>query len=404
MTNVTTIETSVAGQAGTRRDSLHQDSVHQDIARKRIVILALALFGLLIAGGLAINNLAIQGHAAYNTSNLGLFWGFPIVVYDYFLLTSTGLAMIGALGILFGGAGLRPIVRRAVWLALAGLLGGVAVLMLELGHPLRALWAIPFSFAFSSPLYWKVMCVSFYVLSLLFLLVRTMKPDWDPRDLRLNAMITLALALGVTAIAGVVYGSQSFRPFWASGDIPVAFIFESLVGGLAFVFFFTYLAYAFNPAAVPAGVKRLFDERLSHFLALAIFIHLLFVLARMSSGVYGHVEGLQVWQRVATSPLFFVEILVGLLLPLVLMLTPGTRTRAWAQILAAFLVMNALLISRYEYIIGGQLVPLFKGAWAPEFLNYAPSATEWLLLLIAIFLSNAVNAFGELKLGLGREG
>ncbi|MCK7578172.1 MAG: polysulfide reductase NrfD [Chromatiales bacterium] len=396
MTNVTTIETveTVAGR----------DSPHPDIARKQVGILALALFGLLIAGGLVINNLATQGHAAYNTNNLGLFWGFPIVVYDYFLLTSTGLAMIGALGILFGGAGLRPIVRRAVWLALAGLLGGVAVLMLELGHPLRALWTIPFSFAFSSPLYWKVMCVSFYVLSLLFLLVRTMKPNWEAQALRLNAMITLALALGVTAIAGVVYGSQSFRPFWASGDIPVAFIFESLVGGLAFVFFFTYLAYAFNPAAVPAGVKRLFDERLSHLLALTIFIHLLFVLARMSSGVYGNVEGLQVWQRVATSPLFFVEILVGLLLPLVLMLTPGTRTRAWAQILAAFLVMNALLISRYEYIIGGQLVPLFKGAWAPEFLDYAPSATEWLLLLIAIFLSNAVNAFGELKLGLGREG
>jgi Ni/Fe-hydrogenase subunit HybB-like protein len=404
MTNVTIIDTASPAADSTHCEKPHRDSDHQDIARKQIIILAVALVGLLIAGGLVINNLATQGHAAYNTSNLGMFWGFPIVIYDYFLLTSTGLAMIGALGILFGDVGLRPIVRRAVWLALAGLLGGVAVLMLELGHPLRALWAIPFSFAFSSPLYWKVMCVSFYVLSLLFLLVRTMKPDWDPRDLRLNAMITLALALGVTAIAGVVYGSQSFRPFWASGDIPVAFIFESLVGGLAFVFFFTYLAYAFNPAAVPAGVKRLFDERLSHFLALAIFIHLLFVLARMSSGVYGHVEGLQVWQRVATSPLFFVEILVGLLLPLVLMLTPGTRTRAWAQILAAFLVMNALLISRYEYIIGGQLVPLFKGAWAPEFLDYAPSATEWLLLLIAIFLSNAVNAFGELKLGLGREG
>lgn len=374
------------------------------VAGKQIGILALALIGLLIAGGLAINNLAAEGHAAYNTSNLGLFWGFPIVVYDYFLLTSTGLAMVGALGILFGGERFRPIVRRAVWLALAGLIGGVAVLMLELGHPLRALWAIPLSFAFSSPLYWKVMCVSFYVLSLLSLLVRTMKPDWDPQALRLNAMITLALALGVTAIAGVVYGSQSFRPFWASGDIPVAFIFESLVGGLAFVFFFTYLAYAFNPAAVPEGVKRLFDERLNQLLALTIFIHLLFVLARMSSGVYGNAEGLQVWNKVATSPLFFVEVLVGLLLPLVLMLNPATRTRAWAQILASLLVMNALLLSRYEYIIGGQLVPMFKGAWAPELLNYAPSATEWLLLLVAIFLSNAVNAFGEVTLRLGREG
>jgi hypothetical protein len=67
------------------------------------------------------------------------------------------------------------------------------------------------------------------------------------------------------------------------------------------------------------------------------------------------------------------------------------------------MVMNALLISRYEYIIGGQLVPLFKGSWAPELLSYVPSPTEWLLLLVAVFLSNAVNAFGEVTLRLGRE-
>lgn len=368
---------------------------NKEIAGKQLGIMLLALIGLGIAGGIAVNNLMAEGHAVYNTNNLGLFWGFPIVVYDYFLLTSTGLAMVASMALIFGGEDYRPIIRRALWLALAGLIGGVAVLMMELGHPLRALWAIPFSFAFSSPLYWKVMAVSFYVLSLLILQLRMLKADWRMQDLRINAMVTLVLALGVTAIAGVVYGSQSFRPFWASGDIPVAFIFESLLGGLAFVFFFTYLAYAFNPAAVPESVKRLFNDRLANLLALAIFIHLLFVLARMSSGLYGNAEGLQVWQTLATSPLFFAEILIGLLLPLVLLMYPGTRTRPWAQIMASLLVMNALLISRYEYIIGGQLVPLFKGSWAPELLSYVPSPTEWLLLLVAIFLSNAVNASGR---------
>ncbi len=373
------------------------------VTSKQIGIGLAALVGLLIAGGLVLSSIQAQGHAAFNTTNLGLFWGFPIVVYDYFLLTSTGLAMLASLALLVGGEAFRPIIRRALWLALAGLAGGVAVLLLELGHPLRALWAVPLSFAFSSPLYWKVMAVSFYVLSLLVMLARTLKPGWDMTALRINAMVVLALALAVTAIAGVVYGSQSFRPFWASGDIPVAFIFESLLGGLAFIIFFTYLAYAFDAKAVPAAVRRLFDERLTSLLALAIFVHLLFVLARMTSGLYGNVEGLQVWQHIATSPLFFVEILIGLLLPLALLVYDGTRTRPWVQILAALLVMNALLISRYEYIIGGQLVPLFKGAWAPELLAYAPSPTEWLLLLVAIFLSNLVNVFGEVVLGLGKD-
>jgi molybdopterin-containing oxidoreductase family membrane subunit len=371
---------------------------------KQIGILLIATIGLGIVAVTVLKTLGTEGHAAFNTTNLGLFWGFPIVVYDYFLLTSTGLALVASLAIVFGGEDFRPIIKRAIWLALAGLAGGVAVLMLELGHPLRAMWAIPFSFAFSSPLYWKVICVSLYVLSLLVLFVRMLKADWSMEALRLNALVTLVLALGVTAIAGLVYGSQSFRPFWASGDIPVAFIFESLLGGLAFIYFFTYLAYAFNPAAMPEGVKRLFNDRLPSLFALAILIHLVFVLARTANGLYGNREGLQVWQHLATSPLFLAEVFIGLLLPLALMLAPGTRTRPGVQILAALLVMNALLISRYEYIIGGQLVPMFKGAWAPDLLSYAPSTTEWLLLLVAILLSNAVNAFGEVTLRLGKEG
>jgi molybdopterin-containing oxidoreductase family membrane subunit len=247
------------------------------------------------------------------------------------------------------------------------------------------------------------MTIGVYVLALLILIARMLKPDWDAKALRAHAILIMVLAMFITAAAGVVYGSNSFRPFWASGDIPVAFIFESLLGGLAFIYFFTYLAYVFDADAMPDGVKRLFNGPLPGLFALAIFVHLLFVLARMVNGLYGNLEGLQVWQQMATSPLFLAEVFIGLLLPLVLMLIESTRTKPWAQILAALLVMNALLISRYEYIIGGQLVPMFKGAWAPDLLSYMPSPTEWLLLLLAILVSNAINAFGELTLGLGRE-
>jgi molybdopterin-containing oxidoreductase family membrane subunit len=277
------------------------------------------------------------------------------------------------------------------------------VLMLELGHPLRAFLTIPTSFAFSSPLFWKVICIILYVLSLLVLLARTMKSGWSLSAVRTNAIFSLVLALAVTAIAGVVYGSQSFRPFWASGDIPVAFIFESLLGGMAFIYFFSYLAYVFKPANMPESLRRVFNDRLPTFFALVIFIQLLFVLARMTNGLYGNVEGLQVWQRLANSPLFISEVLIGLLLPLGLLINSHTRTQAWAQILSSFLVMVALLVARYEYIIDGQVVPLFKGSWAPEMLSYFPSVTEWLLLLVAVFLANIVNSFGELVLRLGDE-
>ena len=367
---------------------------------KPLPILQAALAGLLVTAAIVIFNLWSQGHAAYNASNLGIHWGFPIVVYDHFLLTSTGLAIGATLMLIFGGKTFRPLIKRAAWLALAGLAGGVVVLMLELGHPLRALWAIPFSFAFESPLYWKVLFVSGYVISLLILFSRLNKPAPSMTAERRIALVTLVFALGITLIAGVVYGSQSMRPFWASGDIPIAFLVESLLGGFAFIIFFTYLASGFNQSALSEDTRKLFTTKFPGVFALLIFIHLLFVLSRMISGLYGNAEGLQVWQHIVASPLFHIELWIGLLLPLVLMLLPSARNSGPIQTLAAVLVMVALFISRYEYIIGGQLVPLFKGAWAPALLSYVPSVTEWLLLLLAIFVASIVNAYGERRFNL----
>jgi Ni/Fe-hydrogenase subunit HybB-like protein len=245
-------------------------SMHGGTASKSGAVLVIAAIGLLISGGWVISQLMSQGHAVYNVNSMGLHWGLPIVVYDFFLLTSTGLAIVATLSLLFGGVGFRPLVKRTLWLAVAGLAGGVAVLALELGHPFRALIAIPFSFAFASPLWWKVLFVTAYVVALLWMLVRMNAPGWKFESVRISAVFTLVLALAVTVTAGIVYGSQSFRAFWASGDISMAFVFEALLGGLAFTFFFTYLAFGFRGQALPEAVRAALHGRLPSLFALAI--------------------------------------------------------------------------------------------------------------------------------------
>jgi hypothetical protein len=50
----------------------------------------------------------------------------------------------------------------------------------------------------------------------------------------------------------------------------------------------------------------------------------------------------------------------GIVLPFFLMAMSAPRRNPMVQIVASLLVMVALLISRYEFIIGGQRVPLFK--------------------------------------------
>ncbi len=370
------------------------------IFHKSNSILFAALLGLLVTAAIVIFNLATQGHAAYNSDNLGIHWTLPIVVYDYFLLTSTGLAMVAALSLIFGGEHCQPLVRRCIWLALAGFAGGVTVLALELGYPLRAIWAIPTSFAVTSALWWKVMFVITYIVLLLIVFALLNRRGATSRAARVPAMLLLLAALAVTGTAGVVYGSMTMRPFWSSGDVPVAFIFESLLGGLAFAIFFSYLAHGFSQARMEEPLKQVLNGLMPAVFALAIVVHLMFVVARALIGLYSNAEGMEVWHHLVASPLFQFEIIVGLLLPLALIMIKGLRTNGAIQAIAALLVMISLFISRYDYIIGGQMVPLFKGAWAPALLSYVPSLTEWLLLLVAIFLANAVNAWGEQRFHL----
>ncbi|MFN3745998.1 MAG: NrfD/PsrC family molybdoenzyme membrane anchor subunit [Hyphomicrobiaceae bacterium] len=342
------------------------------------------------AGGFALMQLMTEGHAAFNTTSTGLMWGLPIVTYDYFLLTSTGLVMVAALGLVFGMDDFRLIARRCLWLAFAGLVGGVAVLFLELGYPLRALLLGPTSFQTASPLFWKMLLVGLYTI---VLLVTLLTGDEKLRRGEGSALTTLLfiLAVLISLVAGSVYGMMAMRPFWFGGEIPVAFLIESFLGGLAFAVFFTYLAHGFSAGAMPAQLRVLLGGRLAMLLAIVIALHLAFIGGRAITGLWSNASGMQVWQHLVSQPLFHIGLWVCTVLPLIILLT-GARSQPAMQLLAAVLVMIGLFISRYEFIIGGQIVPLFKGSWAPSLISYVPSMTEWALLALGIGIANLIYA------------
>lgn len=358
-----------------------------------------ALFGLIVAGGYTLSQTMTLGSAAFNTTNAGIFWGLPIVTYDYFLLTSTGLVFIASLSLVFGLEQFNPIAKRCVWLALAGLIGAVTVLFLELAHPVRALLMAPFNLQTSSPLFWKILLVGLYTILLLLLILR-LQMATALRDARAIAIPTFIVAVLIALVAGSVYGLMAMRPMWFGGEVPVVFLIESLVGGFAFAVFFSYMAYGFSTRNMPLELQVLFAGSFGRLFAVVIALHLLLHAGRAVTGLWSNAEGLQVWHHIVGQPLYHLGFWGGIVLPLILMSVAAFRHSPAAQLVAAVLVMLGLFIARYEFIIGGQMVPLFKGSWAPDLLPYAPSLTEWALLLVGIFIANVVNALGEWQLDL----
>ena len=351
-----------------------------------------------VAGGYAVWQIMTLGHAAFNTTNAGIFWGLPIVLYDYFLLTSTGLVMVAAIYHVLGVEAFRPVAKRCLGLALAGLMGGVAVLFLELSNPLMALWATPLNMQTQSPLFWKILLVGAYTVLLAIVLFNSIKqPTVRPNPLVWPLAL---LALAITLVAGSVYGMMAMRPMWFGGEIPVVFLIESLVGALAFTMVFSHLAHGFRHDRMSDELRWLFEGPLARLFGALIALHFLLHAGRAITGWWSNAEGLQVWDYMLSGPLFYIGLGVCTLVPLVLMLLPATRSNGLAQVTSGLLVMIGLFIARYEFIIGGQQVPLFKGSWVQtQLIEYTPSMTEWALLGLGIGIANMVYGFAAWQLG-----
>jgi molybdopterin-containing oxidoreductase family membrane subunit len=189
------------------------------------------------------------------------------------------------------------------------------------------------------------------------------------------------------------------RPFWFGPLIPVYFLITAAVCGAAFAILITYFAYG-GQAAMPAPLRELMRNGMPTVFGVALGITLIATAARVGSGLWPNFEGLEVWKHIIiATPWFWLEI-AGLVIAFALMLSPSTRREGGMQVLAAGLVAVALFIGRYEYVVGGQLLPMFKGAWNAGYINYVPSFTEWMIVLLALSLTLGIWAYGEKRLNL----
>lgn len=368
------------------------------------LVLILAVVGFIAAGGFVLSQLMTVGHTAYNGDSRGIFWGLPIVTYDFFLLSSTGLAMLASTWTVFRLPAFEPVARRAVLLSIAALAGGVAALFMELGAPFKALLLIPFSGTTSAPLFWKVWGIIFYSLSLAWLLFAWLLPK-TAEPPKAAALLAFVAAVYITFVAGGVYGWMSMRPFWFGGEMSLAFMVEALLGAVTFVIIFTHLAAGMNTGRIPEKTRALFTGALGGLFAVLIIAHAFFVVSRLIAGLWSNSDGMEVWHYLWSRPTFQAELWIGLGLPIVLTMVPSLRKSLSLQLLAAVVALVSLFLARYDFVIGGQLVALFKGSWSHGLLSYSPSLTEWAVLATAVFLANAVNALGEKQLELdGRAG
>lgn len=337
--------------------------------------MALVLLGLtVLVGGLAgvIRLFAGLGSTTdlADTYSWGIWIGFDFTLIAF---AGAGFTMAALVHVLHQHK-YHDAVRPAILAGLAGYVAVLLLLVLDLGRPDRFYNFILF-WNVHSPLFEISWCVLLYTTVLVlevspFLLERINRPIGQ-RLLRLSRMIMPVVAVvGVTlsslhqSTLGTLYLNMPHRlhALWYSPALPVLFFVSSIMAGLSLA----TLTYAGASNVLHRPAKPAIINGLAR---LAGWVAVLYLALKLGDLLLSGELAL-IWNAGAYSFWWWVEMGVGLILPIVLLMTPALRQRPWTPIVAPLLLLFGVMMNRFNATMFGQILP--PGA------SYSPHVLEWL--------------------------
>ena len=367
----------------------------------------LGFIGLFVLTGLAAAfYMEHNGHYVTGMSNQ-IVWGTPHVFAVFLIVAASGALNVASIGSVFGKAAYKPLARLSGLLAIALLVGGLAVLVLDLGRPDRLIVAMT-RYNFKSIFAWNIfLYTGFMAIVAVYL--------WMMMERRMNRYITVSgffafvWRLILTTGTGSIFGFLVARQAYDSALMAPMFVIMSFSFGLAI--FILILMAACKWSERPLGDAILY--RLKNLLGVFIASVLYFVMVYHLTNLYitedhGVERFILLDGGIYTRLFWIVQVLIGSLLPLILLYLPSTgKSRGWIGIACALVILGGLA-QMYVIIIGGQAYPLvmFPGKEVTSSFfdgginSYTPSLPEVVLgiggvaiALAAVFVGMRVLRF-----------
>jgi molybdopterin-containing oxidoreductase family membrane subunit len=302
----------------------------------------------------------VEHHGHYVTGmNNQVVWGMPHVFAIFLIVAASGAANIGSLGTVFNKTIYQPLGRLSLLLAMALLLGGLAILVLDLGHADRLIVAMTY-YNFKSIFAWNILLYNgFLVVMAIYLWSMMDRSQQAARLYKPMGYIAFVWRFILTTGTGSIFGFLVARQFYDAAILAPLFIAASYVFGTAC--FSLVLAFLCKISQRELGAE--IQSRLRYTLAIFIALVLFFELVRHLTNLYAtEHHGVEMFVLAGGSKItwlfWLVQIALGSLLPLALLWLPALRHSLKALLAAAALAILGGLAQLYVIIIGGQLYPL----------------------------------------------
>ncbi len=356
-----------------------------------------------------------EGHIITGMTNR-IVWGTPHVFAVFLIVAASGALNVASIASVFGRKIYKPLSPLSMVLSLTILVGGLMILILDLGRP-EHLIDVPLTQFFynSMPSRWSqsvfgwnmILYTGFMGIVLVYL--------WFTLERRFNkytkaaGLFAFVWRLALTTGTGLIFGFLVARPGYDAAMLAPMFIVLSFAYGLAFFCLMLIPAYSWSGRELGDAIVNRMKTLLGIFVAAGLYFVFTFYIAKAYSAdaAQGVISFLLFGDNNYSTAFWFGQVLLGGIVPIALTLLPWFKSRG-ALIIASIAVILGGLSQMYVTIIGTQAypMPLFPGKVVESVTNdggiapYSASIYEILLGLggIAVAILLAVFAMNVLRI------
>ena len=357
----------------------------------------LGLLGLCIVVGLVSAFQVFWNGLVITNMSDSVPWGLWITIDLSSIALGAGAFTLSAVVYLFGLKRFQSIIRLAVFVGFIGYSSALLTLIMDIGRPDR-FWH-PWVYWNIHSVLWEITwCITIYLTIMLVEFAPVIaesrifnKYNWIrvgakylPKAAPVLALLGLLISLLHQSSLGATYGIVKSRPIWFKPSMPIMFILSAVAVGPALTMAVALIAeWVTGKKTVPHDILRAI-ARFSGFAILVYGYIRFWDLAAVT--YYGRTPSVSesfnlLNQQTPYNFSFWIfEILLGVILPAVLFLTPRFNRNPGYLVIGAFFAVVGILINRWNVTVGGLFVPLSYSPGTQYQLapgNYFPGLPEW---------------------------
>ena len=315
--------------------------------------------GLLVLVGLgfyAAHYIDTHGHYVTGISNQ-VVWGLPHIFAVFLIVAASGALNVASLGSVFGRETYKPLARMSGVLAITLLLGGLAILVLDLGRPDRLIVALT-HYNFKSIFAWNIFLYTGFVAITVVYLWMLMERRFN-RYARTVGALAFIWRIVLTTATGCIFGFLVARQSYDAVTMAPLFLAMSLSFGLAVFILVAVISFRGAGYAFPGEALGKLRYLLGCFSAAVFLLVVIQHLTTLYVAEHQAVERFLLLDGGIYPLLFWVgQIGLGTVLPLLIAFHRRFAECTTSLMMAAGFVVVGGFCQLYVLIVGGQAYPL----------------------------------------------